>query len=249
MSWSTVEEAIAAFKRGQFVMVMDGKDREDECDLVLPGETTTTEQMAFMIRHTTGIVCVVAEQARLQGLGLHPATGANTDRNGTNFYVSTDYLPGTSTGVSAEDRARTVRAMSDMSSKAEDFSKPGHMFPLCPRPGGVVERAGHTESTYDLLRLSGHVPVGILAELMHDDGTMYRRDDSLEFGRRHGFPIITVEQLIEHCRGNPQALRAPPLRPAATAAYNDSRWQGSSAAAAAAPAAARAAPRRPAAKL
>mmetsp|Transcript_78621 Transcript_78621/g.230712 ORF Transcript_78621/g.230712 Transcript_78621/m.230712 type:complete len:248 (-) Transcript_78621:109-852(-) len=198
MTWASVEEAIATFKRGEFVMVMDSDDREDECDLVLAAEHVTAEQMAFAIRHTTGIVCAVGDQARLEHFGLHPATSVNTDANSTNFYVSTDYLPGTSTGVSAADRAATARALCDMALPAESFSKPGHLFPLCARPGGVLERPGHTESTYDLCRLSGVTSVGLLAEMMHDDGTMYRREDSVEFSRKHGIPMITVPQLIEY---------------------------------------------------
>lgn len=205
MGWATMEEAIAAFKRGEFVMVMDSDDREDECDLVLAAENVTAEQLALMIRHTTGIVCIVGEQARLEHFGLHPATGQNTDANATNFYVSTDYLPGTTTGVSAADRASTARALCDLSLPAEAFSKPGHLFPLCARPGGVIERPGHTESTYDLCRLAGVTRVGLLAEMMHDDGTMYRRDDSLEFSQRHGIPMITVPQIIEYRKAHPLA--------------------------------------------
>jgi len=200
-----VDDAVTAFGRGDLVMVMDSDDREDECDLVCAAETVTAEQMAFIIRHTTGIVCVAVEKDRLEHFGLHPATGRNTDANATNFYVSTDFLPDTSTGVSAADRAATARALCNLTNKAESFSKPGHMFPLCARPGGVLERPGHTESTYDLCRLSGAARVGILAEMMHDDGTMYRRDDSLEFARKHGIPIITVPQLAERMRRGPAA--------------------------------------------
>lgn len=181
-------------------MVMDSEDREDECDLIWAAETVTNEQMAFAIRHTTGIICIAMDQERLERFGLHPATQRNTDINQTNFYVSTDYLPGTTTGCSSADRTTTARAFCDMSNSAEDFSKPGHMFPLCSRPGGVLERPGHTESTYDLCRLAGLTRVGLLAELMHDDGTMYRRADSLEFARKHGIPMISVTQLVEFRR-------------------------------------------------
>jgi len=198
MAWSTMEDAIEVFKRGGIVMVMDSEDREDECDLILAAEHVTAQQMAFCIRHTTGIVCVAGDQDRLESFGLHPATKRNTDSNQTNFYVSTDYLHGTTTGVSAADRALTARALCDMSNPPEAFSKPGHVFPLCARPGGVIERPGHTEATWDMCRLSGCIPVGILAELMHDDGTMYRRDDSLAFAKKHGLPMITVTQIIEY---------------------------------------------------
>lgn len=203
-----MEDALRAFKRGEFVMVMDSDDREDECDLILPAELVTASQMAFAIRHTTGIVCVAADKERLEKFGLHPATGNNTDANATNFYVSTDFLPGTSTGVSAADRAATCRAMCDMSQPPEAFSKPGHLFPLCAREGGVLERPGHTESTFDFCRLTGCTLVGILAELMHDDGTMYRRADSLEFAQKHSLPIVTVQQIIDYRQKH--GLRAPP---------------------------------------
>jgi len=208
MGYATMEEAITAMKHGEFVMVMDSEDREDECDLCWAAETVTPEQMAFAIRHTTGIVCIVADQDRLEGFGLHPATQRNTDQNATNFYVSTDHLPTTTTGCSAADRAATARAFCDRSQPAENFSKPGHLFPLCARPNGVLERPGHTESTFDLCRLAGLQRVGLLAELMHDDGTMYRRADSLEFAKKHNIPMITVEQIIEY-RKRQQLSPAP----------------------------------------
>merc|ERR1719213_148589 len=123
-AWATMEDAVAAFRRGELVMVMDSEDREDECDLVFAAETANAEQMAFAIRQSTGIICVAADQARLEHFGFHPATENNTDSNSTNFYVSTDFLPGTKTGVSAADRAATARALCSLSHKAEDFSKP-----------------------------------------------------------------------------------------------------------------------------
>jgi 3,4-dihydroxy 2-butanone 4-phosphate synthase/GTP cyclohydrolase II len=203
MSWATMQEALAAFRRNEFVLVMDADDREDECDLIIAAENITTAQMAFLIRYGTGIACVVADKQRLENFGLHPATTANTDVNGTNFYVSTDFIPGTTTGVSASDRAITVRAMCDMSHPPESFSKPGHIFPLCARPGGVLERPGHTESCYDLCRLSGVKHVGVIVEMMHEDGTMFRRGDSLKFAEKYGIPIITVDQIIEYCKSHP----------------------------------------------
>merc|ERR1712039_323925 len=158
---------------------------------------------AFAIRQTTGIVCICADKERLEHFGLHPATGNNTDVNSTNFYVSTDFLPGTTTGVSAADRMTTARAFCDQSNPAEAFSKPGHLFPLCARPEGVLERPGHTEATFDMCRISGMTHVGLLAELMHDDGTMFRREASLEFAHKHGLEIITVDQIIDHRRQHP----------------------------------------------
>jgi len=216
MSLATMEVALEAMRKGEFVMVMDSADRENECDLVWAAETVTAKQMAFAIKHTTGIICVAADRVRLERLGLHPATKTNTDVNGTNFYVSTDFLLGTTTGVSAADRAATCRAMCDDSNPAETFSKPGHMFPLCARAGGVIERQGHTESTYDLCWLSGLKPVGCLAELMHEDGTMYRLADSLEFARKHNIPMITVDQIIEYRRKLEAPAAATPTAPVQT---------------------------------
>jgi len=179
---------------------MDDFDRENECDLIVLGETLTSKQMAFMIKHSTGIVCVVAEQERLEKFGLYPAAHSNTDKNATNFYVATDYIPATTTGVSAKDRCETVRAFCREESRAEDFSKPGHMFPLCPRAGGVLERGGHTESAYDLCRLAGKQTVSAIGELMRDDGEMMRLEECLAFSKTHGIPLITVEELRQWIR-------------------------------------------------
>ena len=194
-----VENALAAFKRGEFVMVMDRMDRENECDLVLAAEFCTPEKMAFMIEYSTGIVCVVTDQPRLEALGLYPAAPrGNSDKNGTNFYVSTDHLPTTTTGVSAADRCATVKAFCGpiSSLNPSEFSKPGHMFPLCSKPNGLAERDGHTESAYDLCRLSGLEPVSIIGELMNKSGAMMRLDESIEFASLHGnIPLITVPEL------------------------------------------------------
>ena len=197
----SIDNAIAAFRRGEFVMVMDRLERENECDLILAAEHCTPEKMAFMIHWSTGIVCVVSNQQRLEEAGLYPATtGGNTDKNGTNFYVSTDFLPGTTTGVSAADRSATVRALCDSKLiKPENFSKPGHMFPLCAKPNGLWERDGHTEAAYDLCRLAGIEKVSIIGEMMHQDGTMMRLDACKAFAAQHGnIPLITVPQLKEY---------------------------------------------------
>jgi len=197
---NVVPDAVRAFAKGEFVLVMDDFDRENECDLVVLGETLTSAQMAFMIRHSTGIVCVVADKPRLEKFGLYPAVRDNTDKNATNFYVATDYLPTTTTGVSARDRTETVRAFTKDDARADDFSKPGHMFPLCPRPGGVLERGGHTESAYDMCRLAGKQTVSAIGELMRDDGEMMRLDECLAFSKTHKIPLITVEELRQWIR-------------------------------------------------
>mmetsp|Transcript_57627 Transcript_57627/g.160576 ORF Transcript_57627/g.160576 Transcript_57627/m.160576 type:complete len:606 (-) Transcript_57627:85-1902(-) len=197
-----VPNAVEAFAKGGFVLVMDDFDRENECDLIVLGETVTKEQMAFMIRSSTGIVCVVADKARLEKRGLYPAARDNTDKNGTNFYVATDYLPKTTTGVSAADRMETVRAFCLEDTTPEDFSKPGHMFPLCPRPGGVLERGGHTESAYDLCRLAGKSTVAAIGELMREDGEMMRLEECLAFSKKNSIPFISVEELRKWVREN-----------------------------------------------
>lgn len=210
MAWASVGDALGAFKRGDMLIVVDNEGRKDECDLVFPADLATTERMAFAIRHSTGIVYVVAESERLERFGLHPATPqSNTERFEIGAYVSTTYLPGSTSGISAADRAATARAMCNRSNPAEAFSKPGHMFPVVPRAGGVLERPGHTEAAFDLSRLCGQTPVACLTELTNDDGSMLRRADALEFGRRHGILAITVEQLIEHRRANPDFPNAP----------------------------------------
>lgn len=188
-------DAIEAFRSGQMVLVMDDADREDECDLFLAAEFATEESMAFMIRETTGIICVVADRARLDRFGLQPATGNNTDKNATNFYTATDYLPGTSTGVSAADRAATVRAFVNLRNQASDFSKPGHMFPLCPKPGGLAERQGHTEAAFDLCRLANLPTVAAIGELMNREGRMLRAAESKKFAETHNLKFITVAEI------------------------------------------------------
>eukprot|EP00397_Hematodinium_sp_SG-2012_P021150 GEMP01021829.1.p1 GENE.GEMP01021829.1~~GEMP01021829.1.p1 ORF type:complete len:564 (+),score=106.28 GEMP01021829.1:64-1755(+) len=206
-----MEQALEAFRNGGFVMVMDSADRENECDLVIAAETCTNEKMAFLIRHSTGIVCVVSDQERLESMGLHPATGLNTDKNGTNFYVSTDYLVGTTTGVCASDRVATIKAMCNDKLNPEEFSKPGHMFPLSAKKRGVLEREGHTESAYDLCRLSGITRVASIGEMMHDDGTMYRYQDSIEFAKKHNIPLITVQDIIDARKAQEAAAKPAAL--------------------------------------
>lgn len=210
MPWATVQEAVEAFARGEPLIVADSKDRKDESDLVFPAERVDAKQMAFALRHSTGIVYIVAEEERLRQFGLHLATGGiNTERFAIGAYVSTTFLPGSSTGLSAADRAATARAMCNRKNPPESFSKPGHMFPVVASPRGVLGRPGHTEAAYDLCRLSGRVPVACLTELTNDDGTVLCREDALAFGQRHGIQAITVDQLIEHCQSHPGFPNAP----------------------------------------
>lgn len=209
MAWASIEDAIAVFRRGDLLIVVDSTDRKNECDLLFPADHATKERMAFAIRHGSGIVYVVADKERLERFGLHPAAHVNTDRFGTGAYVSTTFLPGSSTGLSAADRAATARALCNRANSPDAFSKPGHMFPVAAHPGGVLERPGHTEAAYDLCRLSGRTPVACITELTLDDGTMLRPEGALDFGRRHGVLAITVNQLIEYRQAQPHFPNGP----------------------------------------
>lgn len=197
-SFDTVESAVAAIKRGEFVLVVDDTDRENEGDLIIAAEKITASQMAFMVRHSSGIVCVSMTADRLRQLKLPLMVDRNTESHRTAFTVSVDYLHGTTTGVSAADRALTLNALADTTSQASDFARPGHIFPLRCRKGGVLERAGHTEAANDLATLAGLQPVGVLCEVVNDDGTMARRPELLTFAQRHQLAIITIADLITY---------------------------------------------------
>ncbi|MEU1997989.1 bifunctional 3,4-dihydroxy-2-butanone-4-phosphate synthase/GTP cyclohydrolase II [Nocardia gamkensis] len=194
-----VRRALDALRAGSMVIVVDGEDREDEGDLVAAAETVSTEQMAFMVRHTTGIICVPMTAERADQLALRPMVAGNTDPHHTAFTVTVDHVT-TGTGVSADDRAATVRALAATSSHSADFRRPGHIFPLRSRPGGVLERAGHTEAAVDLLTLAGRAPVGVIGELVADDGSMRRGSDLRAFADAHALPLVTIAELIDYQR-------------------------------------------------
>merc|ERR1719359_131174 len=164
MVWANITDAIAAFGRGESLIVVDSSERKDECDLVFAADYATTKQMAFAIRNSTGIIYMATEKERLERVGLHPATQTNTERYAVNAYISTTFVHGSSTGLSAADRAATARALCNRANAADSFSKPGHMFPVVANPGGVLARPGHSEAAFDLCRLSGRTPVGCLTE-------------------------------------------------------------------------------------
>ncbi|MCE0767659.1 3,4-dihydroxy-2-butanone-4-phosphate synthase, partial [Pseudonocardia kujensis] len=168
-----VQRAVAALAAGRMVIVTDDADREDEGDLVLPAATATPEQLAFVVRHSTGIVCAPMPSARADALGLPPMVADNTDAHGTAFTVTVDHRDA-GTGVSAADRARTLRALADPATRPDELRRPGHVFPLRAREGGVLVRAGHTEAAVDLLRLAGQELIGVIGEIVDDDGTMAR---------------------------------------------------------------------------
>src|ERR1700752_1476822 len=194
----SIGELLAELRAGRMVVVMDDEDRENEGDLIMAAEHATPEAVAFMIRHTSGIICVPMEEQRLAALELPQMVPANSESHPTAFTVSVDLRSGTTTGGSSADPAATIPARADGRSTAADFARPGHIFPLRPRPGGVLVRAGHTEAAVDLCRLAGLAPVGVLCEVMNDDGTMARRPQLQEFARTHRLKIGTIADLIRH---------------------------------------------------
>ncbi|MDH5737440.1 MAG: 3,4-dihydroxy-2-butanone-4-phosphate synthase [Gammaproteobacteria bacterium] len=195
---SSISEAIDAIQSGGLVIVVDDENRENEGDLIMAAEKASRETVAFMIRHTSGIICAPCEKDRLIQLGLPLMVEQNSDPLRTAFTVSTDYLEGMTTGVSAEERARTLNALADDGSDPALFARPGHVFPLKYRDGGVLVRSGHTEAAIDLCRLAALNPVGALAELNHDDGTMMRLPALKAFAQEHNLPIISIEALIRY---------------------------------------------------
>ena len=195
---SKVAAAIAAFARGEIVIVADDDDRENEGDLIIAAAHATPEKMAFIIRHTSGIVCTPLAPEEARRLHLDPMVALNDAPLGTAFTVSVDVRHGLTTGISAEERNNTVRALANHNSGPSDFVRPGHVFPLIARNGGVLMRSGHTEACVDLCRLAGLPPVGVLAELMNDDGTVMRGPDLAKLAAQHGLARITIAELIAY---------------------------------------------------
>jgi 3,4-dihydroxy 2-butanone 4-phosphate synthase/GTP cyclohydrolase II len=193
-----VEEVAAVFGRGEIVVVADDDDRENEGDLFVAASMCTTEKMAFIIRHTSGIVCAPLSVDEAKRLHLDPMVALNDAPLGTAFTVSVDVRHGLTTGISAEERTNTVRALANPNSGAADFVRPGHVFPLVAREGGVLMRSGHTEACIDLCRLAGLAPVGVLSELMNDDGTVMRGAEVARFAETHGLKRITIADLIAY---------------------------------------------------
>jgi 3,4-dihydroxy 2-butanone 4-phosphate synthase / GTP cyclohydrolase II len=200
MSFATVEEGIAEIRAGRMVVVVDAADRENEGDLTIAAEFATPEAIAFMAKEGRGLICLCLTPERCDELGLRQMTDRNETPYGTAFTVSIEAREGISTGISAHDRARTVEIAIDPQRGAEDLVQPGHVFPLRARAGGVLERAGQTETAVDLARLAGLNPAGVICEVMKDDGTMARVPDLIEFCARYGLKLVTVADLIEYRR-------------------------------------------------
>ncbi|MFH1279693.1 MAG: bifunctional 3,4-dihydroxy-2-butanone-4-phosphate synthase/GTP cyclohydrolase II [Candidatus Eisenbacteria bacterium] len=196
--FATILEAIEAIRDGRMVIVVDDEDRENEGDLIMAAERVTPEAINFLTKEARGLICVPLVEKRCEELGLEPMVSKNTAIHGTAFSVSVDAVHGTTTGISAPDRAATVLALVDERSRPEDLARPGHIFPLAAASGGVLRRAGHTEAAVDLPRLAGLKPAGILCEILSDDGTMARVPELAVLAGRHGIPLITIADLIEY---------------------------------------------------
>ena len=194
----SIEDIVADTKAGKIVILMDDEDRENEGDLIMAAEKVTPEAIAFFVRHTSGIICAPMTRERLEQLRLPQMVPDNTEAHRTAFTISVDYKHGTTTGISAHDRAKTIRALADTTSKPEDFARPGHIFPLRAAEGGVLTRAGHTEASVDLARLAGLSQAAIICEVVNDDGTMKRGPDLIAFAREHGIRIGTIAELIRY---------------------------------------------------
>lgn len=194
----SIERALDALRAGRPVLVTDDADRENEGDAVLAAELATPEWIGWTVRHSSGMLCAPMTAERAAALALPPMVERNEDSLRTDYTVSCDAAAGVTTGISAADRARTARVLADPATTVEDLVRPGHVFPLRARPGGVLERPGHTEAAVDLCRLAGLTPVGIIAELVEDDGSMSRWEDIVALGGRFDLPVLTIAELRAH---------------------------------------------------
>ena len=206
VEFAGIEEALAELRAGRMIVVVDDADRENEGDLTLAAEKTTPEAVAFMAAQGRGLICAALTPERLDQLHIRMMTERNTSRFGTAFCESVDARAGVTTGISAADRARTIQALVDEATRPEDLARPGHIFPLRARPGGVLARAGQTEAAVDLARLAGMRPAGVICEIMNADGTMARAPHLAEFCRQHRLKMITVADLIRYRLQNERSV-------------------------------------------
>lgn len=197
-SFDTIEAALADIAAGKPVIVTDDENRENEGDLVMAASTATPEWINFMIRQCGGLICLPTVEHRLKRLGLGQMVHDNTESHKTAFTVSVDAAEGVTTGISAYDRCRAIRILANPDSRPEELVRPGHIFPLCAKPGGVLQRAGHTEAAVDLAVLAGHDPSGVICEILNEDGTMARLPELIEFKKKHGLKLVSIEQLIRY---------------------------------------------------
>jgi len=213
MQFNTIQEIIEDLRCGKMVIVIDDEDRENEGDLVMAANFIRPEDVNFMAKEARGLVCVPMNEERLSSLNLHPMLSDPKQRHleskdpyGTAWMISTDAVKGTTTGISAFDRARTVKVLIDPNTKQEDLIRPGHIFPLKARKGGVLVRAGHTEATVDLMKIAGLYPAGVICEIMNEDGSMARTPQLIEFSQEHNLKICTITDLIKYRRTNEKLI-------------------------------------------
>jgi len=198
--FDTIDDVVSDIARGRMVIVTDDADRENEGDLVMAAEKVTPEAVNFMAKHGRGLICVPISNERAEQLGLQRMVVQNREMYRTDFTVSVDAARGITTGISAQDRAATIQAIANPKSSPDDLVQPGHVFPLRAKDGGVLRRTGHTEAAVDLARMAGLQPAGVLCEILHDDGTMARLPELMEFRKKHGLRICTIQNLIAHRR-------------------------------------------------
>src|SRR5881398_3979322 len=196
--FNSIESVIADLQAGKMVIVVDDADRENEGDLIMAAQFTTPKDVNFVAQHRRGLICVPTTSERLQQLGIERMVRQNRETFKTDFQISVDAARGITTGISAADRAQTIKIMADPTAVPEQLVQPGHVFPLRARPGGVLERAGHTEAAVDLATLAGLSPMGVLCELVNDDGTVQRLPQLVEFKRKFNLKMISIAALIEH---------------------------------------------------
>jgi 3,4-dihydroxy 2-butanone 4-phosphate synthase/GTP cyclohydrolase II len=201
--FNKIEEAVEDLNNGKMIIVVDDEDRENEGDLICLAEKVTPEIITFMAKQASGLICLAMEQSQIKKIGLEPMVSENQDKHRTAFAVSIDAKKGITTGISAQDRALTIKKAVNRNASPEDFVKPGHIFPLIAKPGCVLERAGHTEAAVDLARLAGcEIKAGVICEILNEDGTMARLPQLFEFAGKHKLKIITIESLIQYRRKN-----------------------------------------------
>jgi 3,4-dihydroxy 2-butanone 4-phosphate synthase/GTP cyclohydrolase II len=205
--FASIPDAVAAIARGEIVVVVDDEDRENEGDLIMAAESATAESIAFFVRHTSGVICTPLTGERLDELEIPLMVRDNTEAQRTAFTFSVDYRHGTSTGISAADRAATIQALIDPTTRPGDLARPGHIFPLRYAEGGVLKRAGHTEAAVDLARMAGMAPSGVLCEIVNDDGTMARVPDLVEFCKKHNLLLISIASLIRYRRQHEKLVK------------------------------------------
>lgn len=193
-----VEKALLALQQGRGVLLLDDEDRENEGDIIYSVDHLTTEQMALMIRECSGIVCLCLTEEQANKLELPPMVVNNNSANQTAFTVSIEAKHGVTTGVSAQDRVTTIKTATNPQAKADDLARPGHVFPLLARPGGVLARRGHTEGTVDLMQMAGLSPAGVLCELTNPDGSMAKTPEIIAFGKLHHMPVLTIEDMVSY---------------------------------------------------